>query len=205
MARVLLLRWWPKEAIRRVPLLALVHCWEGGKLTSRHILHGLQPFLSSETSSLGLEASGTVDSTHSFILLWFQPQPALHGKALDRKVTRMGGHSSHHGRGVSEWVEAEAKEALAANQVGTVADKMPSFVANFLGWLCLYNCFKSVFPLPILLRLKCWILYFPSKNVNKDFIFFNYCCRECFPLGKLKFNNFSSAKLTISLFSPWWL
>lgn len=30
-------------------------------------------------------------------------------------------------------MEAEAKEALAANQVGTVADKMPSFVANFLG------------------------------------------------------------------------
>lgn len=45
---------------------------------------------------------------------------------------------------------------------------------------------------------------FPQRMSIKIF-FFNYCHRECFPLGKLKFNNFSSANLMIFLFLSWWL
>ena len=56
---------------------ALLGRWKAG---SRHILHvytGFNLSFSSVISSLGLVASGTVDSSHSFTLLWFQPQPAL--------------------------------------------------------------------------------------------------------------------------------
>lgn len=153
-----------KRPSERIPLMAVVHCWEAGKVPHRLDPHGVRPF----SSSWSIAACALWPLTLwipflDFIFLCFQ-QPALHWMAFERAVAPMYRRPflpSCLGS-VREGGQRQ-KDTLPANQAGRAADKMPSLVEQF-SWPTLYNCFKSVFPLPILLRLKRRILYFPLKE-----------------------------------------
>lgn len=119
---------------------------------------------------------------------------------LREKVHHIFRHSIHF-HGVRECASKKEENLPIRPETQTrLLLSQPIFLADFVCLIAsnLYFLYLSSFSL----NVEYYI--FPQRMSIKIF-FFNYCHRECFPLGKLKFNNFSSANLMIFLFLSWWL